>query len=53
MYIHTLSLTDEDHILFGGDFPYTPIEQIEKKVNDLKDSPILDKIMYKNADKLF
>ncbi len=48
-----LTLTDEDHILFGGDFPYTPIEQIEKKVNDLKDSPILDKIMYKNADKLF
>lgn len=48
-----LTLTDEDHILFGGDFPYTPVEQIEKKVKDLKNSPMLDKIMYKNAENLF
>lgn len=51
-----LTLTDEDHILFGGDFPYTPVAQIEEKVNSvLKNKEyvsIMDKIMYKNAEKL-
>ena len=27
-----LTLTDEDHLLFGGDFPYTPKEIIAEKV---------------------
>lgn len=52
-----LTLTDEDHILFGGDFPYTPSIRIEQKVRDLKANeeikPILDKILYKNAERLF
>lgn len=51
------TLSDEDHILFGGDFPYTPSERIEGKVKSLLDckelSPILEKIMYQNAEKLF
>lgn len=52
-----LTLTDENHILFGGDFPYTPSERIAGKVNALLESkelsPILEKIMYQNAEKLF
>ncbi len=52
-----LTLTDEDHILFGGDFPYTPVNQIEEKVNNLlkneEYASIMDKIMYKNAERLF
>lgn len=51
------TLADEDHILFGGDFPYTPCEMITGKVNrlmqceEIKD--ILPKVMYQNAEKLF
>lgn len=47
-----LTLTDENHILFGGDFPYTPIEQIEKTVNNLKNNEEIYSILYKNAEKL-
>ncbi len=52
-----LTLTDENHILFGGDFPYTPSDRIEQKVKALQNSdelsPILEKIMYQNAERLF
>lgn len=52
-----MSLTDEDHVMFGGDYPYTPKEIIVGKVNALKTEPkvaaYLDKLMYKNAEKLF
>lgn len=51
------TLADEDHIVFGGDFPYTPISFIAKKVNDMEQyepfAGCLDKISYKNAEKLF
>ncbi len=51
------SIADEDHILFGGDFPYTLKEKIQTKVQQLKESTevssYLDKIMYQNAQNLF
>ena len=51
------TMVDEDHILFGGDFPYTPKEKIQTKVEQLlesKDIPFdIEKIMYKNAQNLF
>lgn len=51
-----LTLTDEEHILFGGDFPYTPTDNITKKIDDLLHceelKPILDNIMFKNAERL-
>lgn len=50
------TMVDEDHILFGGDFPYTPKEKIQMKVHQLIESDIqfdLDKIMFKNANDLF
>ena len=52
-----LTLTDENHLLFGGDFPYTPKEMITGKVQALMQherlQPMLDKLMYKNAEILF
>lgn len=52
-----LTLTDEDHLLFGGDFPYTPKEMIAGKVQKLMQheriQPMLEKLMYKNAEALF
>lgn len=51
------TMVDEDHILFGGDFPYTPKEKVQMKVHQLlesKDIPFdIEKIMYKNAQNLF
>ncbi len=51
------TMVEEDHILFGGDFPYTPKEKIQTKVKQLlesKDIPLdIEKIMYKNAQNLF
>lgn len=48
-----LTMTDEDHIMFGGDFPYTPKEVIAAKVKALADepktAPYLEKMMYENA----
>ena len=51
------TLADEDHILFGGDFPYTPGPMIRSKIRDLEQyapfAGCLDKIAYQNAAKLF
>lgn len=51
------TLADEDHILFGGDFPYTPAPMICSKIRDMEQcasiSSCLDKIACKNAEKLF
>lgn len=52
-----MTLTDEDHILFGGDYPYTPKEIVKKRRDDLESYAIkqgfADKLMYKNAVNLF
>lgn len=52
-----LTLTDEDHLLFGGDFPYTPKEIIAEKVQKFmkheRIQPMLEKLMYQNAQVLF
>ena len=51
------SMVDDKHLLFGGDFPYTPIPMIAKKVKDLDvDVSIaqsVDDIMANNAKTLF
>lgn len=51
------TLTDTDHILFGGDFPYTPDYMISEKINDLKTLKLseksLKKICFDNAANLF
>lgn len=51
------TLADTNHILFGGDFPYTPVKAIERKIHNLNNylpfAEDLDKIYYKNASKLF
>jgi len=52
-----LTLTDTDHIMFGGDFPYTPKEVVAEKVRALKAcdkiQPFLNKMLYENASRLF
>lgn len=51
------TLVDDDHILFGGDFPYTSVLQIEQKIHaleeDLSLQEALPKYMYQNAECLF
>lgn len=51
------TLADEDHIVFGGDFPYTPISMVAAKVRALDNyegfANCMDKVNYKNAEKLF
>lgn len=51
------TLTDEDHILFGGDFPYTPIPMIQSKIQDMEQCPsitgCINKIACQNAENLF
>lgn len=51
------TLADEDHIVFGGDFPYTPAHMIVPKVEKLNQyesyANCLDKIYHKNAELLF
>lgn len=51
------SLMDDSHLLFGGDFPYTPIPMIVKKVHDMREDESLaetrDDIFHANAEKLF
>ena len=51
------TMADEDHILFGGDFPYTPIPMIAEKKRRMDGDPGLDGIrenLYrKNAERLF
>ncbi len=56
--IHVLqTLADEDHILFGGDFPYTPAPMILKKREDMMNfgftREYLEKVCSGNARKLF
>ncbi len=49
-------LADADHILFGGDFPYTPSPMISAKREQIMQSDMfsdcLDRICYKNAERL-
>lgn len=51
------TLADDDHLLFGGDFPYTPIPMIAEKVKQLKTDESLDgcrdKVLAENAAGLF
>lgn len=51
------TLTDTDHILFGGDFPYTPDYRIAEKINHLQSLKVseqdLQKIFLDNATDLF
>lgn len=51
------SLMDDSHLLFGGDFPYTPVPVIVKKVQDMQEDKSLaesrNNIFYANAEKLF
>ena len=50
------TMADEDHIVFGGDFPYTPVEMLVNKCQDFKNNvtgKTFDKIAYLNAEKLF
>lgn len=51
------TLADEDHILFGGDFPYTPAPMILKKREDMMNfgftQEYLEKVCSENARKLF
>lgn len=50
------TMTDEDHILFGGDYPYTPAEIICQKVKTMEtmdSKDVINKISYENAQKLF
>lgn len=55
-----LTITTPDHIMYGSDFPFTPLKQIETNLNqllkmleedDLK--PYKEMILYKNAQDLF
>lgn len=52
-----LKIADPSHIMYGGDFPYTPAPVIIKKKNDLLShptiQPYLEEILYRNAKKLF
>ena len=51
------TLADDGHIMFGGDFPYTPVSAIQKKREDLENMKIskecLDNYTYQNAEKFF
>lgn len=51
------TLVDEKHLLFGGDFPYTPKEFVAKKVQDLQAdeelTECLEDILSGNAKRLF
>lgn len=52
-----MTLADKDHILFGGDFPYTPKEYIKERIINLekysKEQGFIDELMHLNAEKLF
>jgi predicted TIM-barrel fold metal-dependent hydrolase len=51
------TLADDDHLLFGGDFPYTPVPviagKVEKLLADEGLSESREKILYQNAHSLF
>lgn len=50
-------VADPDHILYGSDFPYTPVSPILRKQKQLMDSPLLQpirkEVFYKNAAQLY
>lgn len=52
-----MTITDSDHVMFGGDYPYTPAFMVKERVDQLKayekSKAFLDKILYENAEKLF
>ena len=54
-----LTCTDVDHILYGSDFPYTGLPEMKHNIELMEerygnsDQFDLDKIYYKNAEKLF
>ena len=52
-----LTITTPDHLLFGGDFPYTPAPLISENIRKLREHPLtaphLDDILEHNAAKLF
>lgn len=51
------SLMDDSHLVFGGDFPYTPVPMIVEKVQNLREDASIaetrNDIFYANAEKLF
>lgn len=52
-----LKITDSSHIMYGSDFPYTPIPSIQQKKQELMDNssiyPFRHKIFHQNAMELF
>lgn len=52
-----LTITAPDHLLFGGDFPYTPAPLISENIRKLREHPLtaphLEDILEHNAAKLF
>ena len=52
-----LRVADPTHILYGGDFPYTPVNQIQSAWTDLTTEPeiqpYLQAILYGNATRLY
>lgn len=52
-----LTITTPDHLLFGGDFPYTPAPLIAENIQKLREHPLtvphLDDILAHNAARLF
>ncbi len=51
-----LKITTPDHLLFGGDFPYTPPHMVQEHIDalltDPQTAPFAEGIFYKNARKL-
>ena len=51
-----LQITPPDHLLFGGDFPYTPPHMVQEHIaallNDPQTAPFAEGIFYENARKL-
>lgn len=51
-----LKITTPDHLLFGGDFPYTPPQMVREHMdallNDPQTAPFAERIFYENARKL-
>lgn len=52
-----LTITTPDHLLFGGDYPYTPAPLISANIQKLREHPLtaphLDDILVHNAARLF
>lgn len=52
-----MKVADSTHIMYGGDFPYTPIPMVIKKQQELlqfpKIQPYLEDMMHHNAERLF